>query len=167
MHRLEPCTEHRLWFRCVSCKFSFPLSAGHKAPLTSGRDGITPCLFFMKTTIKSSGMKKKPPNQHGLFRHYYCYYHLHHDQGIFIHATSKVWLLPRVPPNPAGAHHGFPSGKGGNNNQPKIWEKERELREANFHTVTEKEIFQKISFSLQRLLVVVERAFQWKRAKQP
>lgn len=53
------------------------------------------------------------------------------------------------------------------NNQPKISEQERELGETNFHTVTEKEIFQKISFCLQRLLVVVERAFEWKRAKQP
>lgn len=98
-------------------------------------DGITPCFFFYRNKHQKSCNEKKN-KLHRLFKHYYCYYHSRHhlcyQQGLTAPkcCCTSCWSLPWV----------STFYRGGKSNQPKIWEKERELREANFHTVTEKEI---------------------------
>lgn len=126
---------------------------------------IPPCLFFMETTTKNPEMKKKKCTDYSsiitviiIFVIIKCF-HLCYQRGVTAPKcySTSCWSPPWV----------STFWRAVKNNQPKISEQERELGETNFHTVTEKEIFQKISFCLQRLLVVVERAFEWKRAKQP
>lgn len=104
-----------------------------------------------------------------LFRHHHSSYHYCY-QDVFLHDNKQLFLLPSVAPLAAGVQHGFlfPSGKVQRKANLKSWGGEESWERQGFFALAQrKRFFQKILFCLERLVVIVERAFQWKRAKQP